>query len=213
MSLYPWFLCLLNFLFWKYLTLWLCNDLFLSASYQTEVSESVSQRSSSVTLWKSRATSNHPDLISLRLPSPSLSLPDLQATHTVCTGNWTGNREIKAFPFSPDMCQWQREGVIFIIWAFFINVQAGGEGELLPFGSCNQIDDGRRIRFKNHAADRDIQTHWCSHECMHSQGLLLIVAPDFDEAVYLSMFLCFAEQSHPEAGVTHVLTKILFTEL
>lgn len=53
-----------------------CRKTYLrsSSSQQAEVSESVSQMSSSKTLWKSGAAPNHADLISMRLPSPPLSL-------------------------------------------------------------------------------------------------------------------------------------------
>lgn len=133
------------------------------------MSESVSQRSSSITLWKSRAASNHPDLISMCLPSPSLSLTRPPShSHSLHRKLRREQREIKALPFAPDMCRWQREGVIFIICAFFITAQAGAVGELLPFGSHTQIDDGRRIRFKNHPADRHTQT--LMHALMHAQS-------------------------------------------
>lgn len=83
---------------------------YLLSSPQTVVSERVSQMSSSKWLWRLGAAPNHPDLILMCLPSPSLSL----ARPAGCSHS-RGRREIRALPSPPDTCQRQQEGIIFII--------------------------------------------------------------------------------------------------
>lgn len=106
--------------------------------------------------WNSIIASNHPVLISVCLPSPSLVQTRPQShsqSHCEKLSNEQRNQ-------SPPICSWyvswQRERVILIIWVFFITVQDRGKWQLLNLGSHNQSDDGWKIKSEKHHAD---ETH------------------------------------------------------
>lgn len=133
---------------------YLWNHLLPSSS-QPEVSESVSQRGSSITLRMSGAASNHSDLILMCLPSPSLSLTR-PSGHLYSLHRKLSREQRNKGARVP---AWYVSMTTVIMWSFFITLQAGGGWERLPFGSYKELDNGRRRRSKNNTAGRRTLMH------------------------------------------------------
>lgn len=121
----------------------------------------VQQTDRNENFWNYIIASNHPVLISMCLPSPSLVQTRPQS-HS--QSHW-GKLRNQSPPICSWYVSWQRERVILIIWAFIITVQDRGKWKLLNLGSHNQSDDGWKIKSEKHHADRDTDKQACRNVC------------------------------------------------